>query len=361
MTDRLHVLYHIRSDAERIEARATSIAVEQSVEMPLSAITDSHVLDHIVGKVMDINDLGDGTFGVRIGLAPSTTGLEPGQLVNMLFGNASIYDDVSLVDVDFTADVLAALPGPGPGLAGLRPQTSHKQALTGSALKPLGLATPSLARLAAALAEGGLDFIKDDHGLADQASSPFAQRIPACAQAIRSANPATRYIPSVTGHLDRMRNQIKIAQDHGVDAVMVAPMISGLPSLEQLRREYPQMAFFAHPALAGSPRIAPPLLLGKLFRLLGADATIFPNYGGRFGYSQAICRDLAQAATGNWVDKAPTLPVPAGGMNTERVEEMLAFYGHDVMLLIGGALLDAKDQMTAATRAFTDKVRQFHG
>ena len=55
------------------------------------------------------------------------------------------------------------------------------------------------------------------------------------------------------------------------------------------------------------------------------------------------------------------LPVPAGGMTTERVEEMLAFYGHDVMLLIGGALLDAKEQMTAATRAFTDKVRQFHG
>ena len=38
MTDRLHALYHVRAEAGAIDARARSIAVEQSVEMPLSAI-----------------------------------------------------------------------------------------------------------------------------------------------------------------------------------------------------------------------------------------------------------------------------------------------------------------------------------
>ena len=39
--------YHIRADASAIAARAQGIAVEQSVEMPLSAITDARVLAEV--------------------------------------------------------------------------------------------------------------------------------------------------------------------------------------------------------------------------------------------------------------------------------------------------------------------------
>ena len=355
MTDRLAVFYHIQSDAGSIDARAASIAVEQSVEMPVEAITEPSVLNDTVGRVDSIRDLGDGRFEVRIGLSVATTGLEAGQLINMLFGNSSIHTDVTLSDVDFPDSVLAAFPGPGPGLAGLR-GTINGRAMTGSALKPQGLPPLALAKIGRDLAAGGLDFIKDDHGLANQAYAPFAARIEQCSKAIREANPQTRYIPSVTGNLDQMRVQTKIARDNGLDAVMIAPMIAGLPSLDALRRENPDLAIFAHPALAGAARIAPPLLLGKVFRLLGADATIFPNYGGRFGYSSETCRALAQAALSPWQRMAPCLPVPAGGMSAERVDEMLEFYGTDVMLLIGGALLAAKDRMTQETLAFTQKV-----
>ncbi len=358
MTERLTVFYHIRSDAAQIDARAAAIAVEQSVEMPVNAITDATVLDEIVGRVEQVRDLGDGRFEVAIGLAVATTGLEAGQLINMLFGNSSIHDDVSLADVDFPPSVLAAFPGPGPGMAGLQ-GPNIKRALTGSALKPQGLPPEGLARIGQSLAAGGLDFIKDDHGLADQSYAPFAVRIAACAKAIKDANPLTRYIPSVTGNLDRMRDQIHIARDNGLDSIMVAPMIAGLPTLEVLRRENPDLAIFAHPALAGAARIAPPLLLGKLFRLMGADATIFPNYGGRFGYSPQTCRALTDAARHKWQDIAPCLPVPAGGMSTERVEEMLEFYGAEVMLLIGGGLLAAKERMTQETRNFVQKVEAY--
>ena len=43
MQPRLQAIYHIRSDAPAIEARARAIAVEQSVEMPVAAITDDFV------------------------------------------------------------------------------------------------------------------------------------------------------------------------------------------------------------------------------------------------------------------------------------------------------------------------------
>ena len=78
-----------------------------------------------------------------------------------------------------------------------------------------------------------------------------------------------------------------------LDCVMVAPMIAGFSTMQALLRAFPEMAFFAHPSMGGAARIAPELLIGKLFRLLGADAVIFPNYGGRFGYSPETCRDLA--------------------------------------------------------------------
>jgi ribulose-bisphosphate carboxylase large chain len=53
------------------------------------------------------------------------------------------------------------------------------------------------------------------------------------------------------------------------------------------------------------------------------------------------------------------VPVPAGGMSTGRVREMLDFYGAGVMLLIGGALLQAGGQLVEATAAFVAEVRGY--
>ena len=56
--------------------------------------------------------------------------------------------------------------------------------MTATALKPQGLPPRRLAMLAARFAQGGIDYIKDDHGLADQAYSPFAARVEAVAAAL---------------------------------------------------------------------------------------------------------------------------------------------------------------------------------
>ena len=61
-------------------------------------------------------------------------------------------------------------------------------------------------------------------------------------------------------------------------------------------RDNPELAFLAHPALAGARASRRALLFGKIFRMLGADAVVFPNHGGRFGYSRETCRALADTA-----------------------------------------------------------------
>jgi ribulose-bisphosphate carboxylase large chain len=361
MTERFIATYHIRSDAAAIEARARDIAVEQSVEMPLAAIDDAAILRDIVGEVAGIADLGGGTFEVRIALAAATVGIDAGQFLNMLFGNTSLHADVVLHDTEIPAALLAAHAGPNVGLDGLRARVgAERRALSCSAIKPQGLPAERLADLVARFALGGLDFVKDDHGLADQPYSTFAARVAACAAAARGAAEVTghptRYVPSVTGTQDAMRAQMRLAAGEGLDTVMVAPMIAGPANVAALAREFPGMALFAHPTLGGAARIAPALLIGKLFRLIGADAVVFPNHGGRFGYSRATSLALAEAARGVHPTLRAAVPVPAGGMTLERVPEMLDFYGPDVMLLIGGSLLAARERLTEETAAFAGAV-----
>jgi ribulose-bisphosphate carboxylase large chain len=355
----VEAVYHVRGDARSIEERARAIAIEQSVEMPVAAIDDEFVRAQIVGRVTGIAEQSSGLFEVRVALAGETIGHDPGQLINMLFGNTSLHPDVALHDVELPGELAAAFGGPRHGLPALRQRVgAPRRALTCSALKPQGLAAGKLAELARRFAQGGIDYVKDDHGLADQAYSPFAARVAAIAAALRGVGHATRYVPSLSGDLDAMRVQIRSARDAGIDSVMVAPMIAGLANFHRLVREHSDMAFFAHPTLAGAA-IAPPLLFGKLFRLLGADAVIFPNHGGRFGYAPETCRRLAATALRDWHGLRPSVPVPAGGMSRDRVPEMLDFYGVDIMLLIGGALLEAGPHLVEATAAFVTQVQNY--
>jgi len=353
---RIAAVYRVRSTASAIDGRAQAIALEQSIEAPLAVVDDARVLREVVGQVASVVPAGPDAFDVTIHLAVETTGFEAGQLLNMLFGNTSLHDDVTLVDADFPPSFAARFGGPRFGIAGIRDLTgAYGRPLTCSALKPQGLASAQLAAIAGTLARAGIDVVKDDHGLADQASAPFRERVLAVQRAVDEANRATGghcvYAPSLTGHYGQLRTQLDDARAAGVRMILVAPMLSGVGSLAALTREG-SMPVLAHPALAGAARIAPPLLLGKLFRLFGADATIFPNAGGRFSYGAETCRAIADAARAPWDGLAPMLPVPAGGMTIARVPEMRERFGNDTMLLIGGSLLVAREALPARAREF---------
>ena len=353
--------YLVESEPRQIEARAAAIASEQSVECPLEAIDDPRILDEIVARVAAIEPAGPGRYRVDVQIAAQTIGDNPAQFVNMVFGNASLWADVALVDLSLPDDVLGRFPGPRHGIAGIRALLGvPERALTNAAMKPQGLHVPELAALCRTFALAGVDIVKDDHGIDDQWYSPFGQRVRACQRAIAEATRVTgksaQYAPNLIGTPRVLRERARIAREEGVRVVLVAPMLVGLPAFLDLVDEFPDFVYLAHPSHAGARRIAEPLLFGRLLRLFGADAVIFVNYGGRFGYSQAVCGALAAGSRAPWGAVRPTLPVPAGGMRVERVEELLAFYGRDTMLLIGGNLLIERDAVPARTRAFVDRV-----
>jgi ribulose-bisphosphate carboxylase large chain len=355
VSSRIIAVYRVRSDAASIEARARGVAIEQSIEAPLEAVRDAYVAGEIVGEPGAIREASPGVFEVEIALGAATVGDDAGQLLNMLYGNSSLQEDVELIDFRLPEDLLSRFPGPGQGLSGLRVRAgAGTRALTCVALKPQGLSPERLAALAEAFALGGVDFIKDDHGLADQIYSPFPARVAAIASACRRAAEKTgrlaAYVPSLSGNYARMREQIAIAREAGVSAVLIAPMIAGLSNAQALAAENRDLMIFAHPTMGGAARIAPPALM-RLFRLVGGDVGVFPNYGGRFGYSRQTCLALASGLRAPWGGLQRSAPTPAGGMTTARVGEMLDFYGPDTMLLIGGALLTAPPETLAAETA----------
>lgn len=370
---RIEAVYRLHCGARAVEARAQAIAVEQSVEMPLSAIHDDWIRNEVVARVEAIEpedaDAGAGTatsWRVTLSLDARTVADDPGQLMNMLFGNSSLHPDLELLDARLPASLLDALPGPAFGIEGLRALVgASRRALTCTALKPQGLPPQRLAALAGSFARAGIDLIKDDHGIADQPWAPFAQRVAAVQREVARANAQTGgrsvYAPSLSGGARRLAEQLRIAREEGVRCVLACPLLIGVASFVELVRERGDLAVLAHPALGGAARIAPALLLGRLMRLFGADATIFPNFGGRFSYSRQTCRAIADAARAPLAHHRPTLPAPAGGMSVARVDEMIEEFGSDVMLLIGGNLLEAGDALPQRAHEFVERVQRACG
>ncbi len=142
-----------------------------------------------------------------------------------------------------------------------------------------------------------------------------------------------------------MVQRAKKARDYGAGGLLVCPGLTGLDTVKSLANDDSiALPILCHPAMQGaftthaSSGIAHGSLYGLLNRLAGADAAIFPNYGGRFSFTPQECEELVQGTLKPFGDIKPIFPVPAGGMSLERIPELRSFYGDDVILLIGGDL-----------------------
>jgi ribulose-bisphosphate carboxylase large chain len=362
---RFHVTYRVTPDDSRpIEAHAKDICIEETVEIPEDCVPKSHWEQGIVGIIENIAER-PGTpadYDVRISYRTDIANDSIPNLLNVLFGNISIRRGIKVVDVQLTDDQLQAFGGPRFGIEGIRKDLGvHGRPLATTAIKPLGLSSKELARLCGGYARGGLDVIKDDHGLIDQHFHPFEERVARIQDEIRTANArtggTTHYYPMIAGRFDQVEAQAAFARAQGCYGVLVAPMLIGPDTGFHLARKY-GLAVMTHPTFTGThfhdPRhgMTPAVLLGMLFRIFGSDISVFPNSGGRFTFSYKECQDVASALRDQLGGLRGAFPSPAGGMTIEKVGAMVDAFGNDSALLIGGALLRYSPDPEVSARAF---------
>lgn len=348
--ERMRAWYDFTGTAEQASERAEALVVEQTIEFPADLISDDDIRKHIIGRIEGSEAVGDDVVRVEVSYAAESTAFEFTQLLNVLFGNSSLLPDVKLVDVELPASLSAVLPGPRFGIDGLRNLVGvHDRPLVATALKPMGLSASRFAGMARDLALGGIDVIKDDHGISNQPFSPFEDRIPAVAAAVRDANARTGgntlYMPTLNGPVGSLERRLRLALDAGVGGLLVIPGLTGWDHLRSVATDASVgVPIMGHPAFLGGFVSSPTggiehgLLFGTLARIAGADLSVFPTFGGRFSFSQEACRSIADHCRRQFGAMEPIFPAPAGGMTRDRIRTVAEFYGNETALLIGGDL-----------------------
>lgn len=326
---------------------ALAVAREQTLES-VAGIAAPALEHRLLGRVESIQPSSAGVYSVWLEFAGELVGGGIGQLVNLLFGNVSLMRGVRLVEVRWPARLLRRFPGPAFGLEGLRAETGVRgRALLCAILKPVGLSASLLARQARGLALAGIDVIKDDHNLADQASAPFRERLRRVQDAVAAVNARSGrrclYLPHLSGGGSLLLERVEELHAAGVRGALVAPLLLGWEATAALAAES-GLVLLAHPSTAGTffgrrHGIARQVLLGDLLRLAGADGVIFPNAGGRFPVSVASCREVVARLRAPLGDLNPSFPAPGGGMDAARVARWRRVYGDETLFLLGSALL----------------------
>jgi ribulose-bisphosphate carboxylase large chain len=367
-TDRFSVTYRILADdRDDAFARAAAIALEDTVEIPRDVVPSGYIEDVVLGQVEAVIDQGDGVFLGSVSYHVDAVGRELPQLLNVILGNASILKGVKAVGLTLDSALRSRFPGARFGAKGLRNLTRRPRGgYVCPVIKPQGSSTQTLAELCYQTAVAGADIIKEDHGLANQDAAPFRERVQACAAAVRRANEdraatgdPTRalYFANIGGHGDQVHELAHFAKSVGADGILLIPGLFGFDAMNRLAQDDSlDLPIMAHPSHLGPYVLSPDfgyghgMLFGDLMRLSGADISVFPNYGGRFGFTKAECEEIVHATRNPQGPGKAILPSPGGGMTLDRLPDMRSLYGEDCVYLLGGSLLRFGDRVGDAIR-----------
>jgi ribulose-bisphosphate carboxylase large chain len=366
---RFAVEYLIRGTRGEAEKTAKIVANEQTVEFPEEFVPAGEIHDEVMGRVESVEEADEERFRVRISYEEGSAGSDLPQLINLLNGLTSLLPNLQADRVDLPHQMMKRFAGPHVGIEGIRERIGvHERPLLCTALKPMGLSSESLARMARDCALGGLDIMKDDHGITDLPFAPFEERVPRIAEAVARANAETGlncvYAANVTAATDRILERALFAQDAGAGMLMIAPAVTGFDTMRMLaddpRIELPIMS---HPTVSGgyvggeSAPFSFYLYYGQLHRLAGCDASIYANYGGRFPITAEDSHGAVAGCRDELGGLKRALPMIGGGMTIERGAELREEFGVDSAFLVGGRLHSAEENLTDRVKRFVETVR----
>lgn len=191
------------------------------------------------------------------------------------------FSGLKLLDIKLPRDFRDKYLGPQFGVPGTRRLAGVELLpLVGTIIKPsVGMDPETTAAMVKQLAEGGIDFIKDDELQCDGPHCPFADRVAAVMRVINAHAGRTgkkvMFAFNLTGEIDEMRRRHDTVLEAGGTCVMASMNSVGLPAMVELRR-HSRLPIHAHRNGWGmfdrSPAIGMSYLAyQKFWRLAGVD------------------------------------------------------------------------------------------
>ena len=365
--ERFTITYRLTGSEADALAAAKDICIEQTVEFPEELINDEFIKNNIPGRIESFNAADKKRYRARISFAVETSAMEFTQFLNVIFGNISLKPGIVVEDISLPRGFASKFTGPLFGVEGLREMLEvYHRPLIASAIKPMGMNSVQFAGLAAEFSRGGIDIIKDDHGLSDQPFSKFKERVAACTSSVNETNSKyggkTLYFPNITAPFSEVMDRAYYAKEHGAGGVLIAPALTGFDVMKHLAADKNfGLPVMSHPAFIGTLLSGPSgfthgALLGKLTRMAGADIVVYPNFGGRFSFTENECADIVNECRSGFAHIKTILPCPGGGMNFSNIPDMTSFYGQDVVYLMGGGLFKRGSDLTANCRELLELV-----
>ena len=359
--------YRFGGGGPEIAAQGRSFAIGQTVGtwVPLPGLT-RELMERHGARVLSATPVAAGGTDVQVAfpLINFRAGGLPMLMTTLLGNDPSTGIAATLIDLSLPADYAREFGGPRFGIGGWRDLLGvHGRPLVLNPMKPcIGLSPAATAAIAAEVARGGVDLVKDDEVLADASFSHVAERCKAVSVAldeVASQNgKRTRYVVSITDRARRMRDHVVAARENGADGVMVAAFMIGLDALQEVVEEVdgglPVIAHTAGLDLFGGGdglSVAPEILVGRLARLAGADAVLIGSPWARRSTPEPLWTRMAGLLRDDWSGLAPAFPVVGGGIVADQLADVVRDLGVDVIVTAGGAINGHPEGAEAGARA----------
>lgn len=265
-----------------------------------------------------------------------------------------------LLDVTFPDDFAKAYPGPKAGIVGTRKLAGvEKGPLIGTIIKPsVGLDAQATAALVKKLAEGGIDFIKDDELQANGPHCPLEARVKAVMRVLNDHAKRTgkkpMYAFNITGEIDEMKRGADLVREAGGTCVMVGIHSAGLPGVAALRR-HTELPIHGHRngwgLFSRSPDIGISFIAWqKFWRIAGVDHLHVNGLRNKFSEdgasSIASAKECLTPLFEGDKDYA-VMPVFSSGQSAEQIEDTYAaLQSTDLIYCAGGGIMGHPQGLT---------------
>jgi ribulose-bisphosphate carboxylase large chain len=286
-----------------------------------------------------------------------------------LFGLARL-EVVRLLDFELP-EVLIPFKGPKFGIHGIRRLAgTQKRPHVGTIIKPkVGLTPEDTAEVAYQAAIGGVDLIKDDETLTDQAFCPLDQRLAKVMERLDDAKSETGrytfYAVNISARADTIVERAEHAIDLGANMIMIDVITTGFTALQALGED-PSVKVpihvhrTMHAAMTRNPEHGIAMTpIARLVRMLGGDQLHTGTVSGKMGHSIDEVRRDNEVLTCSCYGMRKTFPVSSGGLHPGKVHLELAALGTDIVLQAGGGIHGHPDGTAAGAKAMRQAVDAF--